>query len=239
MLFHFVSNAPHHLDVIWLLGIELDLFPNAPDVDHHRVFAGVGRLPVPHPAVDLLRREDAAGVTHQQVHDLCLRSGELHRFPIRPQFPAVRVVGEAPVDDEALPLLRVDVPQQGVPPQLAPDSGRQLLGVEGLGHIVVRPHGEAQDLVRVLTFGGEDDHRQVPLFPDPQQSGQPIQLGHHHVDEDQPHRRVQGQIQSLHAVIGPQDPVALPLQGDGDGPHDLRIVVHHQNARVHLDPSLS
>ena len=46
------------------------------------------------------RREDAAGVTHQQVHDLCLRGGELHRFPIRPQFPAVRVVGEAPVDDD-------------------------------------------------------------------------------------------------------------------------------------------
>ena len=27
VLFHFVSNAPHHLDVIWLLGIELDFFP--------------------------------------------------------------------------------------------------------------------------------------------------------------------------------------------------------------------
>ena len=43
----------------------------------------------------------------------------------------------------------------------------------------------------------------------------------------------------LRAYDGMEDPVALPLQGDGDGPHDLRIVVHHQNARVHLDPSLS
>ena len=48
MLFHFVSNTPHHLDIVWLLGIQLDFLTNAPDVNHHRILTGVAvRLPDP------------------------------------------------------------------------------------------------------------------------------------------------------------------------------------------------
>ena len=143
MPFHFVSNSPHHLDVIWLAGVQLHLFPDAADVDHHRVLAGVGGLLPPHPAVDLLRRKHPAWVGHQQLHDFRLRGRQPHRLPVGGQLAALRVIGEPAVDQKTCPGLGVDVPQLGVPAQLAADPGRQLLGVEGLGDVVVRPHGQA------------------------------------------------------------------------------------------------
>ena len=234
MPFHFVSNSPHHLDVIWLAGVQLHLFPDAADVDHHRVFAGVGGLLPPHPAIDLLRREYPARVGHQQLHDLGLRGSQPHRFPVRQKLAALRVVGEAAVDQLSLAGLGVDVSQLGVPPELAADPGRQLLGVEGLGDVVIRPHGQSQDLVGVLAFGRQHDHRQIPLLPDPHQSGQTVQLRHHHIQHDQVHRLRQCQIHGLQAVGCLQAPVALPLQCDGDGTGDLGVIVHHQNALVHV-----
>ena len=194
-------------------------------MDHHRVLAGK-RVLIPHPAVDFLGGENLPGVAEEKVHDLRLRGGQLHLVPVGPEHPPGGVIGQPPVYQKALPLLRVHVAKRRVPPQLAPHPGDELLGVVGLGHVVVGPHGEPQDLVRVLALGGKDDHRQVPPLPDAEQGGEAVQLRHHHVDEDELHGGVQALVHGLEAVIGPADLPALPLQGDGDGVDDFRVVVH-------------
>ena len=204
---------------------------------HHDGVLGGIRLLVPHPAVDLLGGEDAPQVAHEQIHDLQLRGRQLHRLPVHQQHPLLRLVAQPAVDDLPALALGVHVPQLGVPPQLAAHPGHQLLGVEGLGHIVVRPHGQAQHLVGVLALGGQDDDGQVALLPDLHHRRQPVQLGHHHVDEDQAQGRVQGAVQGLHAVVGLENPVALLLQQNGDGLDDLLVVIHHQNTLVHTNPS--
>ena len=205
-------------------------------MDHHRVLRGVGLL-VPHPAVDLLGGEDPAQIAHQEIHNLEFRGGEAHALPICPEDHLLEGVAQPAGTDILCPGRGVDVPQQGVPPQMAAHPGRQLLGVEGLGHIVVRPHGEPQDLVRVLALGRQDNDGQIPLLPDFEHGGQPVQFGHHHIHDDEPQIGSQGQIQGLHAVVGPENPVALLFQHNGDGPDDFGVVVHHKHAFVHRAPS--
>ena len=121
---------------------------------------------------------------------------------------------------------------------MAAYPGHQLLGVEGLGDVVVRPHGQAQDFVGVLPLGAEDQDGQVALLPDLEHGGQPVQLGHHHIHQDEPQRRVHSQLQGLEAVVGLQHPVALLFQQNGDGTDDLGVVVHHKNGFIHIDPSM-
>ena len=56
---------------------------------------------------------------------------------------------------------------------------------------------------------------------------QPVQLGHHHIHQDEPKGRVQGHFQGLQAVVGLEYPVALLFQQKRDGTDDLSVVVHH------------
>mgnify|MGYP000936738658 CR=1 FL=1 len=46
--------------------------------------------------------------------------------------------------------------------QGGPDPGQQLRHAEGLDHIVVRPHVQGLDLLRLPVPGGDDDHRHLP-----------------------------------------------------------------------------
>jgi len=69
----------------------------------------------------------------------------------------------------------------GGPPEHGPDAGLQLQQVEGLGDVVVRPALEADDLVRVLTPGGEHDDGHVGELPDAHTRLQPVDLRHHQV----------------------------------------------------------
>ena len=38
IFFHFVANAPHHLYISWLFCINLNLFPDMPNMHHHCIF---------------------------------------------------------------------------------------------------------------------------------------------------------------------------------------------------------
>ena len=203
-------------------------------MNHHRILTGVA-VRLPDPLIDFLRWKHPSGISHQQIHNLQLCGSELYQFAVRLQFTALWVIGQASVDNLALTLLRVNISQQGVAAQLAPYPGGQLLRIIGLGHIVIRPHGEAEDLVGILTFGRENDDRQVPLFPDAHEGGKPVKLRHHHVDKDEPYRRVKRLLHRLQPIVCPADGIPLPLQHDGDSPYDLTVIIDHENAFVHSE----
>ena len=89
----------------------------------------------------------------------------------------------------------------------------------------------------VKSLGREKNDRNVALLAQLPQHLIAVQLGHHHVDDNEPQRGIQGAVQGLHAVVGLENPVALLLQQNGDGLDDLLVVIHHQNTLVHTNPS--
>ena len=66
-----VPLAPDGPDVAGGGGVDLQLFPQVPDVDRHGALRAVGLL-VPDAAIDASRREDLAGALHEELEDLIL-----------------------------------------------------------------------------------------------------------------------------------------------------------------------
>ena len=171
---------------------------------------------------------------HEQAQDVVLDGGEGHRLPVHRHLLGRVVQGDGAYGEQAGALVRPA--QGGVPPQLALHPGDDLQGVEGLGDVVVRPDVQSQDLVRVLTFGGEEDDGDVA--PLPQLGGGPdaVQLGHHDVHENQVDLVLFHRQQGLLAVVGPQGLVALAGEIDVQRGNDILVVVADQNG-VHVSPS--
>ena len=163
----------------------------------------------------------------QQLEHVILDGGESHRLPVHrhPLGPVIH--GDGPHGEQAGALVRA--PQAGISPQLGLHPGHHLQGVEGLGDIVVRPDVQAQDLVRVLALGGEEDNGHVA--PLPQLGGGPdaVQLGHHHVHQDEMDLVLLHSPDGLPAVIGLQGAIALAGEIDVQGGDDVLVVVADQN----------
>jgi serine/threonine protein kinase len=73
------------------------------------------------------------------------------------------------------------------PPVKGLDSRQDLAGAEGLGNIVVGPHFQADDPVRLLGLGGEHDDRQGGggrLGTKTPADFQTVHLGQHEIQND-------------------------------------------------------
>ena len=136
-------------------------------------------LVAPHQVEQVLPAVHPPRVLHQQGHQVELLGGELHLLPVPPGRPLAEIQGDGPLGEPVrLPLL---LGGGARPAQQRPDTGLQLQNVEGLGDVVVRPALEADDLVRVLAFGGEHDDGHVGELPDLHARLEPVDLRHHQV----------------------------------------------------------
>ena len=99
-----------------------------------------------------------------------------------------------------------------VPPQLGLDPGHQLQGLKGLGHIVVRPQGEAGDLVHALPFGRQHNNGEGMGLPDLLAELEAVQIRQHHVQNGQIQWFVCRKVQRAGGVIGFADPKSFVLQ---------------------------
>ena len=122
------------------------------------------------------------------------------------QAPDVVLLG-----DRLRPAARVVA---GVAAQLGLDPGHQLQGVEGLCDIVVRPQGEAGDLVHVLHLGGQHENGKEMLLPDLLAKRESVHIGEHHVQNGQIRPLPRHAGQGLPAGAAFVDRVALILQID-------------------------
>jgi len=109
-----------------------------------------------------------------------------------------------------------------------PHPGLQLQNVEGLGDVVVRPTLEADDLVGVLAAGGEHDDGHVGELPDAHTGLEPVDLGHHQIQDDEIEGAAAGQLHRLLPVIARLHLVALALQVELDALDQHLLVVYHQ-----------
>ena len=173
------------------------------------------------------------GVLHQQLDEIVLLGGQLHRLPVPDRHPLFGVQGQVPGGNEAggLPL-----GPSGGPAEHGPDAGLQLQDVEGLVDVVVRPAFKADDLVRVLAAGGEHDDGHVGKLPDAHARLQPVDLRHHQIQDDEVEAPRPGQLHRRRTVIGAFHLIALVLQVELDTLYQQALIIHNQY--FHEDSSL-
>ena len=108
--------------------------------------------------------------------------------------------------------------------------------MEGLDEVVVGAGPEAPDLLLHLALGGEHDDRGVPralLGPDPARHLVAVELGQHHVEQQQVGVLEAPQPHGLGPVGRGQDLVALLAQGIGEQALDVGIVVDDEDLGGH------
>ena len=122
------------------------------NVYHHGIFRRKGRF-LPDSLINLLCRKDTASVFHEQLHNLGLCSRQLHRLSVRIKCALLQSIAESAVYNLILLMLGMNPAQHGIPAKLAFHPGCQLLGMKGFGHIIIRTHGQSQNLIRILCLG--------------------------------------------------------------------------------------
>ena len=111
----------------------------------------------------------------------------------------------------------------------------ELLEAERLRQIVVGAEAEALDAILLAAERGQKDHRhERQLGARAQRAHQrpAVELGHHHVGDDEIGPELIGAHQPLFAVAGRGDGVAALLQQRRDHAEDPRVVVHDEDART-------
>ena len=110
-----------------------------------------------------------------------------------------------------------------VPAEQRADACKQLLELERLDEIVVGPHVESLDaLVHAVASGQHQDGDPVALVPEATGHREPVDPGHHHVEDDDVRRVALDRCECSAAVGRGFDLVTLvrkrPLEGLADGP---------------------
>ena len=123
------------------------------------------------------------------------------------------------------------------PAQQGADAGRQLLGHERLGDVVVGPGLQpGHHVVGVRPRRHDDDGHGAAAAQGPA-ALEPVHAGQHEVDERDVGRRLGEQVESLLAAGGVLYLVALALQGEPHGGSDALIVLDDQDASAHEPPA--
>ena len=155
----------------------VDLLAQAAHVAVH-VIGAARVLIVPDTVLNLLPGEHLFLVAQQVLQDgeLLGQQGDLLPAPGDPPLGCVQ--GQVAGGEQVGALA-------GVLAGHGPDAGQQLVKVEGLDQVVVRPQVQALHPVRHAVPGGEEENRGVhPLLPQFPHQGIAVLLGHHHVQED-------------------------------------------------------
>ena len=165
---------------------------------------------------------------HQEMQQPIFRWPEGDRTAIGGHPMAGRVQSQAANLHRLIIRRRLSAPQNGINP------GHQLPGREGLGHVVIRPHIEPPNPIRLLAPGRQHDNRQIPGCPIPLQAAGKINAalaGQHPV---QHHEIRQAKAQRGTGVLGRlrmPNPMPGSLQSQRHHLADGRFIFYQQNAR--------
>ena len=111
--------------------------------------------------------------------------------------------------------------------QLGFHPGHQFQGIEGFCEVIVRPQGQAGDLVHVLHLGREHQDGEQMLLPDPAAQGEPVDIREHDVQNGKVQmgagHAVQGFLSGVEFVDGEALVPEIDLHQVGNG----GFVVHH------------
>ena len=107
-------------------------------------------------------------------------------------------------------------------------SSKPAYGMETIGGLIIRSQLQSQHLVEHLALGGEHDDRHVGELPDAHTGLEPVDLGHHQVQNNQIEIPLPGQLHRLLTVVAGFHLIALIFQVKGDPLYQDALVVHDQ-----------
>ena len=122
------------------------------------------------------------------------------------------------------------------PPQRPFHASQEFDRVERLDDVVVRPRRKPQDLVGGEGLRGQHDDaggRRSRITTQALGHLEPIELRHHHVEEDQVRTELDGLVEPLLAVRGHGHLVTSRPKVHLDEPRYIRIVVDHEDGFGH------
>ena len=137
------------------------------------------RLVAPDPGEQIVTREHAARLPRERAQKLELGRGQLH-LPITGDGLDAAAVDHESAEAELFgtgALVRhLRAAEQRFDPR------EQLVVVEGLADVVVRADTEADDTIRWLLLGGDEQDRDVGVASELEAEADAIEARHHHVE---------------------------------------------------------
>ena len=107
------------------------------------------------------------------------------------------------------------------------DSDKKKKNREGVPFFASLQVKYALSYLVVITLGSERDDGHVGKLPDAHTGLQPIDLGHHQVQDNEVKAALPGQLHRLLPVGARFHLIALLLQVKADALHQHRLVIHH------------
>ena len=118
------------------------------------------------------------------------------------------------------------------------DAGHQLAHAERLGHVVVRPDLQTDDLVDLVCFGRQHQDRHVHLLAQHAAHLDPVHAGEHQVQDQQIGLLAAGGSNAFLAVADRDHFVPLACQIVSEGFLKSRLVLDHQHLVSHMSSFL-
>ena len=200
---------------------------------HHDGLRADGFL-IPDPFIDLLRRKDPAGISHEKSQNLKFQRCQRHRISVHAHLHGILVKFKSPNYIEMLlRLFRSAARRQfkipAVAPKLGIDPGHELHRCKGLRHIIIRPDIEPCHLVDLLGLRREHNHRKIVMLPKLHRHRDSVHHRHHDIDDRQMNLLFFQNLQALQAVLGLEDLISLIFHINTHAVQDLFVILDDQN----------
>ena len=158
-----------------------------------------------------------------------LGARELHGVAEQRRRLRVQVHRQRPDDD----LVRLRLGERVEAAEVRLHPRHQFARVEGLGHVVVAAHFQADHPVHLRVLGGKQQDRHPVAAHRPAAQGaadvQPVHLRHEDVEDQEIGLAPLDVVERFDAVAGFVHLEAGSAQGEADHLADVRVVVHHED----------
>jgi len=212
--------------IVRVVGVELDLGPQALHVHVHESRVSLVLI-APHLFEEHLAAEHLVGLDREREQELELERRERDTVLSATHLMGGSVDREVPDDD----LRRCRGRHHWA--QSRADASDELLGIEGLDDIVVRSRLKAEDDIRRITLGGEHDDRNARFAADAPADFDAVDPREHEIEENEIGLVFTETHQRGGAVGGEAGLEVFAAQHDSDHLGDRRVVIDHQDARIH------
>jgi len=153
----------------------------------------------PHPFDDGGVGHHLSAVLGKQGYNIIFRLGKPDLLFSDKDLPCVIINGEIPHPEFPAGKLAA-VGTMLIIPQHHADAGQKFRRAEGLGHIVIGPGIQCQDLVPVIAPGGQHDDGRQGILPDKGKEMHPVHIRESQIQND--HIRLMGGVEDLAKAAG-------------------------------------
>ena len=173
-----VADALERLDPAGLAGLGAELAADARHPDP-QVLEVVAVLRAPDLGQELGVQDDLAGIGGEVLEQQPLGPRQLDQLPVPGDHPPLEVDLDVVEGEHARARARTRRSAEH-----RANAGRQLVGMERLGDVVVGAEVEALGLVGGRALGGQQDHRHRPPLAQLAHDLDAVEVRHHDVEQD-------------------------------------------------------